>query len=99
MPSPDGYFDAYYDGLLRLLFAFMQLSGNYRVILPEADSREPKFDQYFAPVNKQAATPDNDGFIRRWLLLEPINKPNRGNTVFTDTYLRDAFRREYLLIR
>ena len=30
----DGYFDAYYDGLLRL-FAFMHLSGNYRVILPK----------------------------------------------------------------
>ena len=92
--SPDGYFDAYYDGLLRL-FQFMQLSGNYRVILPEAAGREPKLDEYFAPVSKQAATPDNDGFIRRWLLLEPINKPNRGNTVFTDTYLRDAFGKEY----
>ena len=31
VPFPDGYFDAYYDGLLRL-FAFMHLSGNYRVI-------------------------------------------------------------------
>ncbi len=30
-PFSDGYFDAYYDGLLRL-FAFMHLSGNYRVI-------------------------------------------------------------------
>ena len=30
-PFDDGYFDAYYDGLLRL-FAFMHLSGNYRVI-------------------------------------------------------------------
>ena len=30
-PFNDGYFDAYYDGLLRL-FAFMHLSGNYRVI-------------------------------------------------------------------
>ena len=30
-PFEDGYFDAYYDGLLRL-FAFMHLSGNYRVI-------------------------------------------------------------------
>ena len=93
-PSPDGYFDAYYDGLLRL-FQFMQLSGNYRVILPEAAGREPKLDQYFSPVSRQAANPDNDGFIRRWLLLEPINKPNRGNTVFTDTYLRDAFGKEY----
>ena len=32
-PFDDGYFDAYYDGLLRL-FAFMHLSGNYRVIKP-----------------------------------------------------------------
>ena len=31
VPFEDGYFDAYYDGLLRL-FAFMHLSGNYRVI-------------------------------------------------------------------
>lgn len=30
-PYCDGYFDAYYDGLLRL-FAFMHLSGNYRII-------------------------------------------------------------------
>ena len=32
-PFDDGYFDAYYDGLLRL-FAFMHLSGHYRVIFP-----------------------------------------------------------------
>src|SRR5581483_5151943 len=38
---------------------------------------------------------DKDGFIQRWLLLEPIDKPNRGNTVFTDTYVRDAFKTEY----
>lgn len=34
-PYSDGYFDAYYDGLLRL-FAFMHLSGNYRVIPPRS---------------------------------------------------------------
>ncbi|MBR2631235.1 MAG: glycoside hydrolase [Bacteroidaceae bacterium] len=34
VPFEDGYFDAYYDGLLRL-FAFMHLSGNYRIIFPE----------------------------------------------------------------
>lgn len=32
-PYEDGYFDAYYDGLLRL-FAFMHLSGRYRIIVP-----------------------------------------------------------------
>ena len=33
-PFADGYFDAYYDGLLRL-FAFLHLSGKYRVITPD----------------------------------------------------------------
>lgn len=33
-PYSDGFFDAYYDGLLRL-FAFMHLSGNYRIIEPQ----------------------------------------------------------------
>jgi len=33
-PFEDGYFDAYYDGLLRL-FSFMHLSGNYQIITPK----------------------------------------------------------------
>ena len=51
--------------------------------------------KYFSPATAAAAKPDTDGFIRRWLLLEPIDKPNPGNTVFTDTYLREHFNREY----
>ena len=35
-PYEDGYFDAYYDGLLRL-FSFMLLSGNYRAIEPRIE--------------------------------------------------------------
>ncbi len=50
---------------------------------------------YFSPATAKKMTPDSDGFIRRWLLLEPINKPNRGNTVFTDSYLRTNFATEY----
>ncbi len=38
-PYDDGYFDAYFDGLLRL-FAFMHLSGNYRIIFPEGEEAE-----------------------------------------------------------
>ena len=50
---------------------------------------------YFTPATTSKKTPDSEGFIRRWLLLEPINKPNRSNTVFTDSYIRTAFTTEY----
>ena len=51
--------------------------------------------KYFSPATAQPAQPDEEGFIRRWLLLEPIDKPNSGNTVFTDSYLREHFNTEY----
>ena len=51
--------------------------------------------KYFSPATAQPVQPDEDGFIRRWMLLEPIDKPNPGNTVFTDSYLREHFNREY----
>ncbi len=50
---------------------------------------------YFTPATGSKKTPDPEGFIQRWLLLEPINKPNRSNTVFTDSYLRTTFTTEY----
>ena len=46
---------------------------------------------YFTPATTNSKTPDAEGFIQRWSLLEPINKPNRSNTVFTDSYIRKAF--------
>ncbi len=81
-PDASGYFDAYYDGLLRL-FAFMHLSGRYRVI-----ERTMQFSQYFAPAAADAASPDGQGFLHRWRLAEPLARPNASNTLFTDTYLR-----------
>lgn len=50
---------------------------------------------YFTVGTTKKKTPDSEGFIQRWSLLEPINKPNRGNTVFVDSYLRTAFATEY----
>lgn len=51
---------------------------------------------YFTPVAKGAAatTPDADGFIRRWRLMEPIPQEIRSNVVFTNTWLRDIFSTE-----
>ena len=52
--------------------------------------------KYFTPVAANTtAQPDAEGFIHRWMLLEPITKPNSGNTVFTDSYLREHFNRDY----
>lgn len=84
-PDADGYFDAYYDGLLRL-FAFMHLSGHYRVI-----EKTPQLETYLKPVATPTATLDEEGFVRRWMLHDPIDKPNRSNTVFVDTYLNKTF--------
>jgi hypothetical protein len=50
---------------------------------------------YFTPATSSHKAPDPDGFLQRWLLLDPINKPNRSNTVFTDSYVRNTFNTEY----
>jgi hypothetical protein len=65
-------------------------SGNRPVDPTQSDSVR-SIAPYFTPATKSKKTPDAEGFIQRWLLLEPINKPNRSNTVFTDSYLRHAF--------
>ena len=53
--------------------------------------------KYFKPVANGATsiTPDNEGYIRRWLLLEPIHQDIRSNVVFTDTWLNEAFSKNY----
>lgn len=61
----------------------------------DTKNKDQALAPYFKTVTDTPAKPDADGFIRRWLLLEPIEKPNRSNTVFTDSYLRDAFTTEY----
>jgi hypothetical protein len=50
---------------------------------------------YFTPAAPGAKTPDPDGFLQRWLLLEPINQSIRSNAVFTESYVRNAIHTEY----
>lgn len=70
-------------------------------IAPTAMSASPKgklaegLTPYYSSPTTETAKPNADGFIGRWLMLEPIEKPNRSNTVFTDSYLREAFNTEY----
>lgn len=49
----------------------------------------PALAPYFSTPAEAAVQPDELGFIRRWVLLEPISKPNRTNTVFVDSYIRE----------
>ena len=51
--------------------------------------------KYFHSVKTKVSNTDKDGFIRRWRLLEPMDKPIRSNAGFTDTYLRDVFSKQY----
>lgn len=61
----------------------------------QADIPSPPIENYLLPSTGGFVNPDSDGFIRRWTLLEPIGKPNRSNTVFVDSYIREAFAQEF----
>jgi hypothetical protein len=75
-----------------ILVAFQILSPAPGAAGP--DAAPSALAPYFAPAAPAPARPDADGFLRRWLLLEPIPKPNRSNTVFTDSYVRAALKPE-----
>jgi len=38
---------------------------------------------------------DSEGFLQKWMLLEPISNGLKTNAIFTDSYLRDAFGKTY----
>jgi hypothetical protein len=83
-------------GVLAVL-AFQVFSAAPGSAAPAAapDDAPRSIAPYFTPATPAPKKPDTDGFLQRWLLLEPIAKPNRTNTVFTDTYVRNAFNTEY----
>ena len=66
-----------------------------RVVAAEGGGARSSVAPYFTPVTTPTKAPDPDGFIQRWVLLEPINKPNRGNAGFVDSYVRRELTREY----
>ena len=74
-----------------LVFSFTSAGADNNA--KESDTRT--IAPYFIPATSTQKVPDIDGFLQRWLLLEPINKPNRTNTMFTDSYVREALYTEY----
>lgn len=63
----------------------------YASASPALCQATPSLAPYFAQATPGSASVDEDGFIRRWMLLEPIAKPNRTNQLFTSEYVRKAF--------
>ena len=79
-----------------VILAGLALQGHFATAKGKMDDTQASdtprsIAPYFTPATSSEMTPDSEGFIQRWLLLEPINKPNRSNTVFTDSYIRSAF--------
>lgn len=66
------------------------VTAQKKKVLPEAAT------PYFTLPTEAPSTPTEDGFLQRWMLLEPISAPVRTNTVFTDSYLREKFYNDYL---
>lgn len=62
----------------------MAQEGSYAESIP---ARPP----YFIPMVGESSTPDAEGFLRRWMILDPIHKDLRTNILFTDSYLRASF--------
>ncbi len=82
-------------GLLAVLAFQGTSAAQDRAAKPAAPDNAPRsIAPYFSPATTTPKGPDPDGFLQRWLLLEPISKPNRTNTVFTDSYVRNAFNTE-----
>jgi hypothetical protein len=89
--------------LLPAIFLILTRSAlpGYSVGLSEKSGRAVPTDTgrtlapFFNPPTRGKKAPNPEGFIQRWSLLEPINKPNRTNTVFTYPYLNTVFNAEY----
>lgn len=62
---------------------------------PEPVDTHRSIAPYFKPALPGPKATDVDGFLQRWLLLEPIAKPLRSNAVLTDSYVRNALTTEY----
>ena len=73
---------------MAVLLLSLSLVADARKKPQDLVARYPALEPYFSTPVTETMQPDEDGFIRRWLLLEPIAHETRTNTVFVDSYVR-----------
>lgn len=71
-----------------ILFLTLSSTSDARKKPKDFITMYPALAPYFCAPSSEAMQPDEKGFIRRWLLLEPIAHETRTNTVFVDSYVR-----------
>jgi hypothetical protein len=81
--------------LISGVLAVLVFLGNSCISGNAAKDTTRSIAPFFVKASSSPKKPDKEGFLQRWLLLEPINKPNRTNTVFVDSYIRKVFNTEY----
>ncbi len=59
------------------------------------EGERAKLGDYYAPATAAPTTPDSEGFIRRWTILEPIAKNFSSNSMLTDNFLSEVMAEEY----
>jgi hypothetical protein len=55
----------------------------------------PAYAPFFVRPATPAKAPNADGFLQRWLLLEPIQVPVRSNQQLTDSFVQANIKKEY----
>jgi hypothetical protein len=83
-----------------------QAPGQQRPALPSipiTSDTTHSLTRYFIQTSAAKKTPNDEGFIQRWLVLEPVKKDITRNNILTETYLRttlstDNFSNDYTTI-
>lgn len=59
------------------------------------EGERAQFSDYYTAATTAPATPEFDGFIRRWTILEPIAKTFSSNAMLTDNFLSEVMAEQY----
>ena len=62
---------------------------------PRVQRQRSSLQPFFTRASTSSKAPDADGYLQRWLLLDPITIPIRSNQQLTDSFVQAALKKEY----